>query len=532
MKKLILLIGFLAAMSAVPMTAIGSVQTELAQSYALFKKGAYPQALESLSKVQATDNAGKGLVEYWKGLCHSKMQRYDQAIAAYQRAASLGATANDLYYEMGQALYASKKYDPALQAFQRTSSSGYKKDAATFYQGYIHQLQKKYPEALKTYGRLENLEEDPDQVGPPALLQIAEIKYIQAGTVQKKSERNEQIRTDVLPAFRRVMDVASASAAASSARARFMEIAKEIGDDSPKMKNGTALPTKTWHARALQDVKYDSNVVTEANEAVTKVSKKASALTKTEIGAKYEAVIDRTAVIAPEFTASYTRHTDQVTADVFQNDSWSVTPVVRNRVEYLISNKAAATNFDFEFNHTARDYTETHSLKYYSRYYNFVLGQRMSLIGAGNTTISANFKINGSYDPDQNATDPGVTLNQNIRFWGDNFLNLIASADFVRAKDPDWDRRNYRFTGMIYWPKLIFGSDVSTSLDVTFIDTVNLRSTRGVEKTINPSLFLTRNFGKSLHLNLYYAYTRNISLDKATYDYSKHVTGLGIGYRL
>src|SRR6218665_1683940 len=92
------LLAFSALMLASPLHA-----SSLEEFYKFFNSGQYPKAIESLSH---SNEAGKS---YFLGLSYSRMQEYDKAVIQFQQAINEKNTSQDLYYEYGQALYASNE---------------------------------------------------------------------------------------------------------------------------------------------------------------------------------------------------------------------------------------------------------------------------------------------------------------------------------------------------------------------------------------------------------------------------------------
>ncbi len=509
--------------------AYADAKGELTHAYGLYKKGAYPQALDALKRVP-TQPQTAATVQYWSGLCYSRLQNFSEAIAAFRKAAQLGSTAEDLNYELGQALYASQDLKPAREAFRKSAAQGFKPTASIYYIGFSSQLLEEHGAALAAYDAIQGMGDDPEKVKQAALLQKAEVKFAQAELEKNSKSKDQTIRNIVIPAFEKANTYDATTGTATHARARIAELRKRIGDETEPLANGTRASARPWNLKLTQDFKYDTNVVIQANESLLSVSDKASFFSKTSINGSYEFVTGKRWVFTPEVDAYLTRYLNRTEPRVFENDSLSLSPALRTRHEHQMFNAAAATLIDFEGNYLIRDYRRDHSFPYYSRSYNLVVGERLKLFLPGSTTIKANFKIFGNQDEQQNALNPGITLTQNVQLKPTTGLSFTLGFDMNDAKVDTYDRTNFRFTPVLSLVSLFFETDVNASLDLTLTDT--LGGGRGYEKTITPSLTATKRLNKHIGLGVNYTFTRNISQDKANYDYTKHAFGIALSYRL
>ena len=73
------------------------------ETFSLYKKGSYPQAIEALKPLERIPSK-RALAYYWKGLCYSKLQDYESANKAFGKASSYKVDAEDFHYEFGQSL--------------------------------------------------------------------------------------------------------------------------------------------------------------------------------------------------------------------------------------------------------------------------------------------------------------------------------------------------------------------------------------------------------------------------------------------
>jgi len=517
-------------------TSTTSIKERFKEVYQLYTNGAYAQAVEDLSALKASSlsREDKITIAYWKGLCFSKMQAFDHAVSSLQEAVQLGANDKDLYYELGQALYASQSLQPALEAFEKSAGAKYKVGPSMYYKGFINQILEDYSVAISTYKAILRMPDDPDKVKEGSLLQIAELELNVAMAEKDLTKRKIRITKRVIPAFQDVIDYVDSGPAADEARRSLLALRPQGADfanDGPKFRNGTPLPLRPWTLRATQDFKYDSNVIFQANNALIQISNTGSIVSKTDVSSRYDYVWDRHYVFAPEVSASYTRNMNRNESTVIANDILSFTAYLRSRLEHRVLASPAAMSLDMECNYSMRDYLSQNALPYFSSYLNFTYGNRVQFLPIGSTTLNLNMKWFFSQDSGQTASNPAAVLSQNFNL-GKVALTESLAYDFNTASNGIYNRADYRTTTVLNIPEAFWRSSLSFVLDWTFVDTQNQSATRGLEKTISPSVTLSRNFMGGLTANINYSYINNISLDLVRYAYSKSVISVGVVYRM
>lgn len=510
--------------------AFGAADASMSEAYRAYKRGSYQQALETLQGMTTATREDQGILEYWKALCQSRLQRFEEAIGGFDRATRLGAKIEELQFERAQALYSLGKMRPAREAFEASASQGFKRGVSLYYQGYISQLLEEYPAALSAYGAIVSFKQDPEKLRSPALLQMAEVRLAQAQAVGDDRARGGLIRRQVIPAFHRAYRSDPEGPTGAAARERVSELQASLRGDVPRMINGVPVPERPWWARISQSVLYDSNVVTQADDAVTAVSNTASPVSRTSAGFKYEHVLSPRWVLAPDLDISYSRHLDRSTPEVTQNDSLSFHSALQGRLEHTWLDKPAALMAEVEFAYSLRDHNQLERLQFYSRSVSFNLGERFHLLSSGSTTLQVTYKFLTHEDPLQSAVGPGVVATQNLRLGEKGTFFGLLGADYSRARGAEYDRMTYRLATGVGGNDLLWGIDAHLSLDISIIDPRNQRASRGWEKSITPSLLLKQPLGNHLSASLSYSFTKYYSLDSQNYAHSRHVGGLGLSY--
>lgn len=495
----------------------------LANAYTEYKKGAYLNAVKLVDGIQTTDREGQGTIAYFKGINFSKLQDFPAAITAFAQAEKFGNTTDNLHYEYGQALYATQRFQEARDQFKKSIVQKYKIAASAYYVAFINQSLEEYDAAADFYKRIQKLQKDPEKVKQPALYQLAEILYSKNQNLKDKKAQLKDLAVVVLPAYEAAKNYESDTATYTQAQSRIQELEQKLSSTMPKMKNGIPIPRKPYVLRFSQDIEYDSNVVTRADEAILQVTGQDSMIVRPNFFAKYQMNVDGIYSVIPEISASYAYHLRRSVPDIFQNDNISVTPALRVKHEHLVKGSPATGLFDFEYNYMLRDYLKQHHMPFYSRYFNFVLGERAKLWATGSSTLKFNLKFFESQNPERTALIPGASFTQNIRIWRDRYdLSNTLSWEYTRARNDANDEKNYKIRSSVTFPNIAPKLDLSTSASLNMKDTMKQRGSRGTEFTFNPIFTLSKTFSEKQSYDLEYGFTKNWSKSKDSYQYTRN----------
>lgn len=497
-----------------------------------FRRGDYTSAAHYFEAAERAAQEGTQALAraiYWEGLAFHRLQSFESALQKLDRAAALGWKSEEFHFERGQALLALGRLKPAAETFRLSAAQGYKPAISQYYQAYILQQQGDSAGAIALYSALVRLGPDPEKVKPGSLFQIGEIRLAYAEKLPEEAG-NEAIRNLALPFYRAAIRADSTSWSAHEARDRIAHLEGRLAAWIPRFENGVPIPVRPWYARANQEFRYDSNVVTQSDESVSQVSNAASAASKTSIAAKYQRVFGKRWAVSPEAALAYLFHFNRSVPEVFQNDSLTADAALRTRREHQWLGEPAATFFDTEFNYTARDYLQNHAQSFYTRYFNFQLGERFRPGKAASMTLTAGFRFLTHEDPAQSFSGPSLSLLQNFRVDDAAALSLNLYTELETARDSFNSRNLYRATASYIRQEIFWGLDLGISLDVLITDTKEQRATRGWEKMLTPSVSLSRVMLGSMSVALSYAYTRNFSNETTTYAYTRGVSALSVGY--
>ncbi|HEY8278578.1 MAG TPA: hypothetical protein VIH99_03070 [Bdellovibrionota bacterium] len=346
----------LICLAPLPAQAAGSTHDQkiLADAFALFNKGAYPQAIEKAQSIHSDDRETKSSVSLFLGNTYSKMQAFDKASDQYAKALASGSKAPSIHYDYGQALFATQKLKDAESQFRKSIIKKFKMGASAYYIGYIRSVLDDKKGAKDFYTRIGKLRSDTDNVKQSALLQIAELAFDEANEMKEDKKLDEKrkafLEDEVLGLYRRARDHDNDSAIAEQAQARIDEVESQLEQMVERMQNGNPLPRQRYTMALSQDFTYDTNVTTQADQALVEVSSKDALIWKTGVLGKYQFAWGKALSFIPELNASITYHSRRRTPEVFQNDNYSVTPAWRTKYEHWSGGKPATAQLDLEFN--------------------------------------------------------------------------------------------------------------------------------------------------------------------------------------
>lgn len=524
MKKIFLPV--ILALTLLNTTAMASIsdadQKTLGDAFALFKKGAYSQAIQKAQSVHSADNETIGSVAFFTATAYAKMQDFEKANSFYRTALNAGNKTESLHYDYGQSLFASQKLKEAEEQFKKSIVKDFKVGASAYYVGFIRQTLEDPTNAKDYYSRLQRMKNDDDHVKQPALYQIADMTYESVAEEKNKKKKIQKLDREVLPLFKKARDYASDTPTYEQAQAKITQIEAEISSEVDRMVNGNPIPKQAWSLRLTQDFGYDSNVITQADQAVITISDKDSFYLKTALLGKYQMNFDRRYSITPELNTYAQLYLRRSTPRVYSNDNIVIAPAIRGKYEHFVNKKPATTLMDLEFNLMLRDYNIAHKFPYYSRYWNYMVGERVKWFDTGTTTIKASIKLFESYSPGRNSYTPQLSFQQNIKIFDKWDLSSTFTADYLIARDALNDERNYKIAESVTLTKLFEKVDVTPGFTFSAKDTMKQRNSRGIELLYNPNVSFSRELINRVDTDLSYDFTRNISRSRASYQYSKH----------
>lgn len=490
----------------------------MAHSFTLYKKGDYPETIKQLQKIRSKDLMGTRY--YLEGLCQSRLQNFDIASKRFQIALRYHANQEDIYYELGQADYANNDLEKAIKFFKRSYKKGYKKATSLYYMAYISQILEKFLTAKNYYHQLTQLGSIDNNLKQIAQFQLAEVL---TSLNQNKQDNREIVKKYIMPQYKKALKIDEGSDLSVDIQKRIKELNVKYRLDPNIMINGRTLPKKSLTAQFYQKFIYDDNVTLETDLPTTTATQKDSFILDSYFLLRYQMPFYNRYVITPELKGSFKMYGDRENSDIYQNDSLFIAPSIKTRLEHTAFGKMASFLFNIQHNVTNRDREKKKDRIFYGRSTTYVVGEKFRYFSFGDTTIKLKYKSYTAYDSslDYGATTLQINqlmLRKNGHIGLFMFLNDMTRMDQSSTSDTD----SYLFRGDYIIPNYFKGYDLHFGLSFTLLDTKLQRDTRGWEKTLSPSVELSRKINKNLAYTLLWEYTKNSS-DSDVYNYEKQV---------
>ncbi len=489
---------------------------DLAIALSLFKKGNYYTVIEQVKSIK--DSKLYSTKYYLLGLSNSRLQSFDKAANFFRLAIKYKATNQDIYYELGQALYANNDLEAARKVFKKSYHLEYKKLTSLYYMAYISQLLDQLKKAKFYYMKLSMHTNIDDNLKQISTFQLAEV--LTTFNQNDDDDRDAVIRF-ILPKYQAALAIDTESELAADIKIRIAEIKKQYHLDPNMMINGRAIPNKRFSLKFNQKLKYDDNVTMATDLPTTISTQKESFVFDSSLFIRYQLPLYHRYVITPELRMVSTTYGDRDISEVYKNDTVYVVPTLRTRLEHTMFGKMASLFFDIEHNVTNRDREGTKNKIFYGRSTTFTIGQKFRVFAMGDSTIKIKKKAYSSFDTNGDYDTTTLQFTQvMIRQNGDLALFMYIN-DFTRmVTNPNSDTDSYLFRGDYIIPNFANGFGLHFGLSFNLLDTKAQQETRGWEKTITPSIEITKKINRKVTYALTYDYSKKSS-ENTTYSYIK-----------
>jgi len=320
----------------------------------LYFDGKYKEALidldsiqESLSRDETRNQADLGLTHYWKGLINLKLFEYEKAIIHFNRAVELKYIPKEIYYELGQAYFASDKLEEAEENFKKSISKRYKKAVSMYYVGYIAKELKDYKKAFTFLRGINKLKDDSEasEVVQSAEFQIGDI-YLDK--VERHHDAFKAVENHVIPQYQKALALNSNSNLAPKIREKIVMLQRKYDLILFQLRNGRPSLNPPYFLRLNMETGYDTNVTFSPNNTTILESDKSSSFFKFGGFGKYTFYYHDFISISPEIGFSQTRYLKREEL-IYKNDSRMFFPALRTAYEYTLGKKAASHLLDFDY---------------------------------------------------------------------------------------------------------------------------------------------------------------------------------------
>lgn len=506
----------------------------LKEAYTSFQTGKYVQTKNRLTELAAEvegradkNRTLSGLLAYWRGVTANRLSEFSSAISFFEQSISLDYRPKDIYYEYGQALYASEKLKPARKAFGESYKRGHKRGVSLYYLGFISQALRDEKQAVTFYKSIESLpKEEQEDTLQAAKMQLGDIYLSKA---EKRPDTIKVVQVYVIPSYKEALEIDPESSLASDIRAKITELQQKYELVLYRMRNGRPTPVPPYYLRVAQDFTYDTNPVFAATETTNSEAKQGSMVSKTDAFGRYSFFYKNIMSFSPELRMNYTRHMKRE-PEIYRNDNWVAAPALRTSYEHYVNKKQASLIGDIDYVYSNRDRDAEKKLKFNSRVTTYTVGEKIvGLMGVGETTVRLRHRTFDSYNDTADSKTNGIGLEHVLPRSGGQLYIFNLGYDQTRVENEIFDTNTIFLRADAILPQWKWGITPQFGFGLTLTDPVN-NSDRGQEKTLNPSMRFAKSLGGGFRLSLHADYMENISKDKANFAYKKSFYGLELEY--
>lgn len=495
-----------------------------------FLNAQYDQALLALSKIDSKELIS-GQVAYLSGLCYSKQQEFDLAVKSFNQAIIEKNENIDLYYEFGQALYATNELKAAREAFVKSFAKKYNTSQSLYYIAHISQLLEDYNFAKEKY--IEILETPHIEINIKQISQFQLAETVLA-ILNIKKQNQEKLEKDteafVVPLLYEAIKTSPNSSIILEIKNRLAEILREYNLDPNLLKNGRHISPKRFNSYFVQRLKYDDNISLTSEQNNIQQSKKQSVLFESEAYASYDFVIKKRFIISPSIRGNYIQHQNQKDSEVYQNDAYTFTGNLKNKYEHIINDHPASLILDLEYGKNYKDWKQTHVKEAYADTLAIALGERFNFFSAGDTNFKIKRKNFNGVNPSISNRTTSVSIDQITALHNQHLLIALLEVDqVINFNNPTTNTDTYlaRFDYLI--PEILPTYTLDIALTSTITDTKEQKSTRGTELMLNPSIDFSKDINEHAKISINFDYSKNKS-KMSDYNYQKNIFTLEFRY--
>lgn len=497
-----------------------------------FQQGKYRATLIELDSIlslqssnQKLDKTKLGLIYYWKGICHNRLQEFAEAIQNFDLALTNDYSPVDLHYEYGQALFAADKLSEARLQFKESLRKKFKRAVSLYYIAFISRELGERKKAITFFKAINKLEStETKEVLQAAEAQIGDI-YLEQ--VEKHPDSFRSVESYVIPQYQRAVAVDRNSTLASTIKDKILNLQKRYDLILLKLRNGRPTLMPPYFLKLATEVGMDSNVTFTPTEQEVSESNKQSPFARVDSIGRYTFYVQDMISIAPEFRFNMTRYLNRK-PDIHRNDNYLIAPAIRTAYEHELWKRPASFLVDYDFSLIERDIEAQEKLKQASQSHTLMLGERFNYFEAGESIIRLRRRVFRSYNAAFNSTSTSLTYEQ-IKNFKENILLFYSNFDMTRVEDAVYNTNSLTLRGDLVMARVRDWFTPSFGLGVTYTDPFN-NANRGKEFLFNPSGRISKTFKNNWRSNLKVDYQKYTSEDEVNFAYTKYIYSFELEY--
>lgn len=477
---------------------------------------------------------GEGLRAFYSGQCYSMAKDFEKAEQQLLKAYSFYKGKDKerppaLLFILGNTFYGGNKLKRARKAYLRSAKQGYQPQNSYYYVAYISSILEDHKNAIKYYRVLTKDPKSPPELRQIALLQLGESYLSEAE--ERKADTPDYVKAKVVPPLEQSVALNKKSKVGADAAKKLNEVLAKYKLDPNIMVTGKKIPEKRYQAILTQNITYDDNMTLATDLPTLQATSKDSYIFKTTAQAGYQFYQKQRYTIVPTLTFNFTRHSDQDNSTVYQNDGQDYTVALKTRTEHFAFDKPAGFTLDVDYNRVEKDYRGLHDPEYFSKAYSLSVGDSFSYFKLGGSTVSYKYRKSTSYTSAQDNNSQTLTLVQTHMRPNQHLMIVLFVGTFTRLPNaPTSDTDSYMFRMDYIIPEILPKFILNPSMAVNFLDTKQQKATRGVEKSFNPGIKVTRKSGEHIQTSIFYSYTNNQSKNENANEYEKTQYGFEMKY--
>jgi len=494
----------------------------MTQVYSKLEKGEYESVIKLLDQSKLKSKKFLSTKNYLKGISYARLQDFENSVDYFKRAVKTGNKTADIYYEVGQGLYALNELEQSRKAFYRSAKLNYQVSQSYYYIGHISQLLDEHKNAKNYFSKILKRKDASENLIQIARFQLSESLLHLART---KSDTKSYVKRYILPQLNKALEINKKSATGRDITRRIAEIKKEFGLDPNLLVNGRRIPDKKITATLSQAFAYDNNFTLSNDLPGNLQTKQDTFVFTTVANVDYTAVFKRRYLITTGLNLENESHGNRQTSDVYSSDSYTLTPSVETKFAHKLFNKPANLLFNLEYEYKAKDKNGIKEKSFNNRTISFDLGEKFRVIKYGDTTVKFGRDQFRSYDELLNFDKTSISIDQLVYYRGKMYLLYFQTdkSDYFNNIANSTKNTLIRFDYIS--PEILPKINLNLGLSRTWLsyEDVSKSVARGTETTTDVITKFTKTVSKIVSADFEYIYTKNSS-ELEDSSYTKHET--------
>ncbi|MBC74911.1 MAG: hypothetical protein CME64_02760 [Halobacteriovoraceae bacterium] len=506
----------------------------LQEIYSSYEKGEYEEAISLLANVSKNfENHSKnhenlkGLINYWQGLCYVRLNEFEKGIDKLRLAIKENYAASDVYYEYGQALYASLELKKARIAFKKSVEAKYKMAVSMYYIGFISQEIGDLKTAASFYNAIEKLPLDEKKdVVQAARMQLAQIYLDQ---VREKGMGAVAIEEYVLPMYRKALKWDEESSLAVEIKAKIESIQRRYNLVLFQLRNGRPTARPAYFLKTNIKYSIDDNVNAYDKDTLETLKEEEYSSSLYEVGAfgRYTFYPNSSFSLSPQFNFGYTKYLSEESA-ITRNDNYFFTGTLQTTYEHFFNEAPATTYLDIGYTYNADDIDEDESLEKSDTVASVTLSEQLQIWKNNPSTFRLRYAQTNAEDANNELSSYGVVYEQAIAALNSLFYLYTAYDKNTYAERTSEDNVSTTIRLDALMPDVynLFNPNLYAS---TFSVDYENDAERGTTTLNTIGLNLNRPVGKNWFLYVDYAVSSQTG-NNDTDNYEKQVVTVNLDY--